>query len=89
MADVELVIKIPEEEYKCIQLTGHIGNATQVSNAIFNGTLLTKGHGPLIDINELEPDTEWDYYEDDFISYSRNQIKSAKAIVEADTEVEK
>lgn len=35
---MKLVIDIPEEEYKCVQITGHIGNATQVSNAIFTGT---------------------------------------------------
>jgi len=52
--------------------------------AVKNGKPLPKGHGPLIDVNKLEPDTEWDYYEDDFISYSRNQIESAEVVVEAD-----
>lgn len=53
MADIELVIKIPEEEYKCVQLTGHIGNTTAVSNALLNGTPLPEHHGDLVDRNEL------------------------------------
>ena len=30
-----------------------------------------------IDADLLEPDTEWDDYEDGFISYSQKQIESA------------
>ena len=33
-----------------------------------------------IDVEELEPDTEWDEYEDGFISYSRMQIYNAPSI---------
>ena len=40
---MEIVIDIPEKEYKCVQITGHIGNTTQVSNAIYNSTPLPKG----------------------------------------------
>ncbi len=42
MADIELAIKIPEEEYKYIQITKRIKNPKQVSNAIFDGTPLPK-----------------------------------------------
>ena len=41
---MKLIIDMPEEEYKCVQITGHIGNTTQVSNAILNGIPLSKGH---------------------------------------------
>jgi len=41
---MKIVIDISEEEYKCVQITGHIGNATQVSNAIFTGTPLPEMH---------------------------------------------
>lgn len=49
---MKLVIDIPEEEYKCVQITGHIGNAAQISNAIFTGKPLPKGHGRLVDADE-------------------------------------
>ena len=48
---MKIVIDIPEEEYKCVQITGCIGNKTCISNAIYNGTPLPKGHGRLIDVN--------------------------------------
>lgn len=34
---MQIVIDIPEEEYRCVQITGCIGNETCVSNAIYNG----------------------------------------------------
>lgn len=34
----------------------------------------------LIDRSELERDTEWNYYDDDFVSYSQSQIKSAPTV---------
>lgn len=40
MADIELLIKIPEEDYK---------RGTVMASAIRNGTILPKGHGRLID----------------------------------------
>ena len=35
---MQIIIDIPEEEYKCVQITGCIGNKTCISNAIYNGT---------------------------------------------------
>lgn len=29
----------------------------------------------LIDADKLEPDTEWNDYDDDFVSYSQSQIR--------------
>ena len=54
---MQIVIDIPEEEYKCVQITGCIGNKTCISNAIYNGTPLPKGHGRLIDADELLDNT--------------------------------
>lgn len=34
----------------------------------------------LIDANELTPDTEWDDYEDGYISYSQMQIDNASTV---------
>ena len=81
MADIELVIKIPEEEYKCVQITGCIGNKTCISNAIYNATPLSKGHGRLIDADELNK------YIVDRITMPYvpiNKIEDAPTIIEAD-----
>lgn len=54
MADIELVIKLSEESYKATcngyMLPSDVENVVQ---GIKNGTLLPKGHGDLIDINEI------------------------------------
>ena len=50
MADIELVIKIPEDEYKNILLTGKASFC--VVNAIEAGTPLPKEHGRLIDADK-------------------------------------
>ena len=39
---MKVIIDIPKEEYKHVMMLGTIGNVTAVSNAIFNGTPLTK-----------------------------------------------
>ena len=89
MADVELVIKMPEEEYElCRKYDGHLGDHKAISCAIANGIPLPKGHGRLIDVDELELDTEWDFAENEFISVSQMQIDRANTIVPADTESE-
>jgi hypothetical protein len=44
MANIELVIRIPEEDYK---------RGTVMASAIRNGIPLPKGHGRLIDADEL------------------------------------
>ena len=52
MADIELVIKIPENVYKNIQSLDwkNIGRwSSEELKAIHNGTQLPKGHGKLID----------------------------------------
>ena len=55
MADVELVIKIPEEMYEIIQdSTKYIDEVARVcEDAVSVGTPLPKGHGRLIDADEL------------------------------------
>ena len=57
MADIELVIKIPEETYKDIQSRDWKNGGRWYSeewNAIHNGIALPKGHGRLIDADELK-----------------------------------
>ncbi len=54
MADIELVIKIPEEAYQLLKNEGvdWLG-AEHILNAVANGTPLPKGHGDLKDTDEL------------------------------------
>lgn len=63
MKDVELVIKIPEEQYHLIKVSHKAGIANHIDKegmmyAIKNGTLLPKGHGDLIDRDEI---LNWSY----------------------------
>lgn len=70
MADVELVIKIPEEYYKAIKEIP-VEQSSIDMLIIRYGTPLPKGHGRLIDADALENyikddadewDDEWDKY---------------------------
>ena len=57
MADIELVIKIPEEMYKWVcdvnKFSNDYGTADFI-DLIKNGTPLPKGHGRLVDADALE-----------------------------------
>ena len=84
MADIELVIKISEDSYKATcngcMLPPDVENVVQ---GIINGTLLSKGHGRLIDADEIQfENAEFDTYGD----YSRafDAIDYAPTIIEAD-----
>lgn len=81
---MQIVINIHEKDLECLKRTGRA--TYSLISGVLKGTVLPKGHGNLIDVNELEPDTEWNDYEDGFISYSHNQIKCANVIIEADAE---
>ena len=56
MTDIELVIKMPEEEYKNICLMSNDGIGMALYDWIANGTPLPKGHGDLIDRKYLIED---------------------------------
>ena len=82
---MQIVIDIPEEEYRCVQITGCIGNKTCISNAIYNGTSLPKGHGRLIDADELKKIIQ----ENDVLSMTGFSVRlcdinSVPTIIEAD-----
>ena len=97
MAGIELVIKIPEEEYK--EIASHtdedysfvylnLDQLRRLDNAIRKGTPLPKGHGDLIDRKELKKEvhttTEWngDVHR---IVYEAS-VDDARPIIEADKE---
>lgn len=81
MADIELVIKIPKDEYN-IAKYGQYGNINvdMVRKAIKNGVPLPKGHGRLIDADRLYDDFEYADY--DF----EEALEYAPTILEADKE---
>ncbi len=56
MPEVELVIKMSEEEYKKIIEDGEC-DYLRIINAIENGALLPEGHGKIIDVNDLDVTT--------------------------------
>jgi hypothetical protein len=82
MADIELVIKIPEYIYKLCQ-----GHEDIVYKYIANGTQLPKGHGDVIDRNELKKHKYHDNnrYEN---AVSIAQVDWQPVIIEADKESE-
>lgn len=54
MADIELVIKIPEKDYLYCLREKEDETATSMELAIANGTKLPKEHGRLIDADRLK-----------------------------------
>lgn len=82
---MKIVIDIPEEEYKCVQITGCIGNKTCISNAIYNGTPIPKGHGRLIDVDWIDDNCPYYYSDEDArLCYAVNDVNDAPTIIEAD-----
>ena len=89
MSDRELVIKIPEEEYINIKdaINSLIENGVErvsmskICLAILDGTPLPKGHGELVDYEELKSNArEYGAYTETTLSHIKPKI-----IIEADT----
>ena len=82
MANIELVIKMPEEVYKQFrkdQKQKYV-SAMISTDIIANGTPLPKGHGRLIDADELlKEHPKMDTY-----AFPSTAIESAPTIIEAD-----
>lgn len=84
MADIELVIKIPEELYDIIinpQKLETMYHAGKICEAVRNGTPLPKGHGRLKDVDyglkNCKDEHEIEYWD-----------KEVPTIIEADKESE-
>ena len=60
MADIELVVKLPKRVYNYIRKYEHIANTDilDIKDAIVDGMPIPKGHGRLIDENELIDEIE-------------------------------
>lgn len=95
MADIELVIKIPECKYKAIcegveasKRYGVVGMYPNIHKAIYNGTPLPKGHGDLIDRGELKTHFIGTEQGTDLEVYLEPTIINAPPIIKADKEDE-
>ncbi len=89
MANIELVIKIPEEMYKWVNEVNKFSDDYGISDFIDlvkNGTLLPKGHGRLIDADVLK--TAFPCGESVRTECVRATIDYAPTIIEADKESE-
>lgn len=84
MADTELVVKIDEDDYKKVleinnrECDGEWNNMHRCYEAILNGTPLPKGHGRLIDADELLKQPI------DKANYPSSYVKFSSTIIEAD-----
>ena len=82
MADIELVIKIDEEEYEYSKTWELM---SPIAKAIANGTPLPKGHGRLIDENEIKRMIEEAKVNSEHSkTFAENIIQFALTIIEAD-----
>ena len=92
MADIELVIKVDEDDYKDIKEYGFNGYSDQrnrIVEAIANGTPLPQGHGDLKDMGNLK--YVFDLTKDNPIYSGKDierAIKSMTTVIDADNESE-
>ena len=85
MADVELVIKIPEEMYKWVNDVNKFFDDYGTSDFIDlvkSGTPLPKGHGKIIDVKEADLVNRFYAYETFEDAY--NLVDSLPSIIDAD-----
>lgn len=84
MADIELVVKIDEEDYKEVLNINNRdctwNNMHRCYEAVLNGTPLPKGHGDIVDIETLI-DMFWDGNSMEITKYDLSVIEP---IIEAD-----
>lgn len=82
MEEIEVVIKIPQEEYETIVNSEDCGLHT-LTRAIARGTILPKGHGRIGDLDALRcENTDFDTYNDYCTMF--DEIDAAETILEAD-----
>ncbi len=87
MADIELVIKLSEEEYKIIK--NYTAPMTWAEHLIKSGTPLPKGHGRLGDLDTLEALIKDEILRHDLNEYGcLHLVKHTPTIIEANIENE-
>lgn len=81
MVDIELVIKIPEEIYNDTKTHPLFqSDIPAIEKAIKNGTPLPKGHGELIDLQEMI-DKFWD---GNYMEIHKDDLPNINKVVKAD-----
>ena len=88
---MEIVIKIPDKKYEALKM---LGSATiglrlgVVEKAIINGTPLPKGHGKIVDLNDVVEAGSPLYCGDREIGFTIDfvEINDIPVLVEADKE---
>lgn len=94
MADIELVIKLPEDDYKRIvkrgmTVFGSDEDIALLEEALENGTPLPKGHGALKDENEVFAVMERNFDMQDLylpIHFKQFALDEAQTVIEANKE---
>ena len=82
---MQIVIDIPEEVYKSIQDNDYCGiSNADMYNAVKNGTPLPKGHGKLVDLDQMCHD----YWDGGYMEIHSDDLDNIKTIIEADKESE-
>lgn len=80
---MQIVIDIPEKDYQLMK-DGHI--PFNILDKMMNGTPLPKGHGRLVDADELYNELEFPTQQ--FASAFKQVLDDAFTIIEVDTESE-
>lgn len=96
MADIELIIRIPEEFYEGLRKVDLMFKgqrngktlAAVIFDAVANGTPLPKGHGDLKDMNEVEQLLDLKTPDNIIAKALKNFIENVPTIIEADKEEE-
>lgn len=86
MADIELVIKIPEDDLDAIKYLKVKGWASRHELLILDGTPLPKGHGRLIDADELKT-LSYEVLVDTDNPNREDGLSSANGVVEEDIDL--
>lgn len=89
---MKVVIDISENQYEIVkEYIETVDDENLLANAIVNGTPLPKGHGRLIDADELFLDIQTDEQMrlGEHLAWVKERIDSAPTIIEAESEVGK
>ena len=89
MEDIELVVKIPKEEYDLI-VNDEACGLNVLTRAIANGKKLPKGHGDLKDVKDILNKINLNYNNHQLIDAEslKDMIVTTSTIIEADKEQE-
>lgn len=89
MKMAEIVIKIPKEQYESGTLVQYFGcYSKQLDKVIYEGIVLPKGHGRLIDADAINIHDVSPAYGMEVYGVTQDDIEYEPTIIEADREAE-